>query len=294
MKTTVLMLWFLAFWTSIAAQVVDVRSEYTALGDCVFSATNRAATPMFLHLKFADLENTSFSEPVPYVKKLNPGFNALFTLLLDSGAEDLRFNYDIKIYPSNPLPEIDLYFPYLIPLEKGKSISVFDVPDIAGFWGTDSPDSWVATGFYANAGDAVVAARNGEVVEIVGDERVGESLVWYHAWNYSVTLLHDDGSLMCYHNVISTPELLQVGDRIFAGQKLGQLANGCNGLVVLIFHHSLFSDQPLFVLPEFVTSADGSSEILNTSQSYTVFHPRAVKGLEMTKKEKKKILGSRR
>ena len=283
----------LVITSKIWAQAVEVRTDYTELGDCIFYAYNNTSTPLFLHLKFADLENTSFSEPLPYVKRLSPGFNALFTLLLDPNADALRFNYDIKVYHSNPLAPIDLYFPYLIPFSKGNKVKLFDVTNIDGFWGTGKLDSWTATGFYAHEGDAVFAARNGEVVEIVGQERTDEYASWYHAWSNSVTLLQGDGSLICYHNVKIAPNSLKVGDKVYAGQKLALVANNTDGLIVLIYHHSLFSDQPLFVLPEFVIAEDGTAEVLNSSQLYTVFHPHEIRGLEMTKKEKKKILGTR-
>ncbi|MDX1284882.1 MAG: hypothetical protein R3182_07720, partial [Draconibacterium sp.] len=60
---------------SVNAQSVEVQADYNAIGDCIFSAYNNSGVPMYLHLNFGDLQNTSFSEPLPYVKRLTPGFN---------------------------------------------------------------------------------------------------------------------------------------------------------------------------------------------------------------------------
>ena len=290
MKELILTILVFMFTLTANAQLVDVQANYNAMGDCVFTANNNTNTPVFLHIKFADLENTTFSEPLPYVKQLSPGFNSLFTLLRDQDADVPRFNYEIKAYRSNPLAKIDLHYPYLIPFEEGRQVELFDVEEVDGFWGSKGLDSWLAVGFYANAGDDVYASRNGEVVEIAGKQRTGAPESWYHTWTNSVTLLQTDGSLICYHNVTVSANELKVGDKLYAGQKFAKISDGENNLKVLIFHNSLFVDNLLFVIPEFVTNNDGTASILNSSAEYTVFHPDSVRALEMPKKERKKVL----
>lgn len=272
------------------AQYVEVQANYNSVGDCMFTATNNAKVPMFLHINFADLENTTFNEPLPYIKKVTPGFNSLFTLQRDLDADIPRFNYDIETFRSNPTAEVDLDFPYLIPLEEGKSVSFFDVKSIDGFWGNETPDSWFATGFKAAPGDAVFASRNGIVAEVVGESRSGESRYWYHTWRNSITLLQPDGTLICYHGVKYSPEQLVVGQKVFAGQKIGELANKNGVLIVLIYHDSLFTKKLSFVIPQFVVNDKGKTEILNAVKPYKVYHPETILGIEMTKREKRKIL----
>lgn len=287
----ILLLLKLILITSVTiAQYVEVQANYNSLGDCVFSATNNAKVPMYLHINFADLENTTFNETLPYVKKVAPGFNSLFTLQRDIDAEIPRFNYDIETFRSNPTADVDLDFPYLIPLKEGKSVSVFDVKNIDGFWGNDTPDSWFASGFKAGRGDAVFASRNGIVTELVGETRTGESRFWYHTFTNSITLLQPDGTLICYHGVKCNPEQLAVGQKVFAGQKIGELSNKNGELIVLIYHDSLFTQKLSFIIPQFVVNNNGDTEILNVVSPYTVFHPQAIRGLEMTKHEKRKYL----
>lgn len=284
----------LLFVFSLSAQLVDVHADYNAMGDCVFTAYNNTPAPLFLNIDFADLENTSFSEPLPYVKKIRPGFNSLFTLLRDQDADIPRFHYEIKVFRSNPVAKVDLQFPYLIPFQEGKQVTCFDVNEIDGFWGTSDLKSWLAVGFYAQPGDDVYASRNGEVVEIVANQRTANPAFWYHTWTNSVTLLQADGTLACYHNVTIPEEQVKIGDMVYAGQKFAKISNGKDRLKMLVYHKSLFTEELLFVVPEFVISEDGRQSILNTSTNYQVSHPYHIRGLEMSKKEQKKILGKQK
>ena len=282
---------FLFFVSSVLfcnAQLVDVRADYNSVGDCIFSATNNAKTPLFLNINFADLENTVFSETLPYVKKLEPGFNSLFTLERDLSSDVPRFNYEIKVFKSNPLPEIDLDFPYLLPFSEGEKVRVFDVAEFSGFWGNDEPKSWSATGFVVKSNQNVCASRKGIVVEISGNQRNGNPQTWYNTWANSITLLQPDGTLISYKN-ISNSANVKLNQVVQAGEIIGTVAPGRNELIVAIYYQSLHADDILFVIPEFVVEKNKRS-ILNSVEEYLVIHPYEVAGLEMSKKEKRKFL----
>ncbi|NOR74735.1 MAG: hypothetical protein GQ525_06210, partial [Draconibacterium sp.] len=157
-----IILFFLVFqFIEVPAQLVEVRADYNNVGDCIFSATNNAKTPIFLNIDFADLQNTTFNETLPYVKKLDPGFNNLFTLERYLDADEPRFNYQIKTFRSDPASIINLDFPYLIPFEPGIKVKAKEVKSIEGFWGTKELKSWIAIGFNAKPGDKIYASRQG-------------------------------------------------------------------------------------------------------------------------------------
>lgn len=280
---------FLFLFFNSNAQLVEVQANYNGVGDVDFVAYNNTPAPLFLNVDFADLENTTFNEPLPYIRLLEPGFNALFTLQRYPDADVPRFNYQIKVFKSNPMALADLDFPYLIPFEPGSEISVFDVKSLKGFWGTSLPESWNATGFQTRPGEPVFAARSGVVVEIVEQQRTGDPQNWYHTWNNAVTVLQPDGTLICYRNVIDTGKKLKVNEKIFAGQQLGVVAPGATELIVLIFQHDLNSTDLRFVIPEFVV-AENETGILLSSKKYTAVHPTEIRGLEMTNREKRRNL----
>jgi hypothetical protein len=278
---------FLFLISNSNAQLVEVQANYNGVGDVDFVAYNNTPAPVFLNVDFADLENTTFNEPLPYMKMLEPGFNTLFTLHRYPDADVPRFNYQIKTFKSDPMALADLDFPYLIPVRPEKEVSVFDVKNLTGFWGTSLPDSWNATGFKAVTGEPVFASRTGIIVEIVGAQRTGEPQTWYHTWNNSITVLQPDGTLVCYRNVIDTSKKLKVNEKIFAGQQLGVVAPGSSEIIVLIFQHSLNSTDLRFVIPQFVTG-DNETGILLSSQKYDVVHPPEIIQLEMSRKERRK------
>lgn len=277
-------------FTKIHAQLVEVQYDYNAIGDCIFSARNNSSAPVYLHVNFADIQNTSFHETLPYVKRLTPGFNDLFTLQRDLDADVPRFNYEVKSYRSNPMAIVDLNFPYLIPFAEKSIVRVFDVENIHGFRGDQKLDSWNATGFYTKPGTEVYACRNGVVVEVAGSQRNDNPQSWYNAWPNTITLMQPDGSLMCYRNVVDPSKKLKPGTQVYAGQLLGKVAAKASSLEVLIYHHSINKKGLLFVIPQFVI-AEGKIAFVNKATEYTVIHPVSVRGLEMSKREKKKILG---
>lgn len=282
---------FVLFFCSSNAQHVEIQANYNDVGDCLFSAYNNAKTPMFLKIDFADLQNTSFPETLPYIKMLDPGFNSLFTLERNLDADVPRFNYDVKTYRSNPTSIVNLDFPYLIPFKPGAAVKPNDVENIEGFWGAEALKSWVAVGFKASPGDEIYASRQGTVVEIAGRTKEGESLGWYNTWTNAITLLQPDGTLICYKNVKGIN--LKLNQKIHPGELLGELVLGADELILLLYQNSLNSDDLRFIIPQFAVS-ENEIEIPNLAKEYTVIHPISVRALEMTKKEKKKILGLKR
>jgi hypothetical protein len=286
-------LYFFAFFLFTVpgafSQLVEVHASYTGAGDVEFVAYNNSSVPLFLKLDFADLENTVFREPLPYIKMLDPGFNTLFTLFREPDAESPRFNYQIRSFRSNPMALPDLDFPYLIPLAEGREAEVFDVKRLDGFYGPGEPSSWQATGFEVQAGEPVFASRTGIIVEVTGTQRTGDPHTWYHNWNNSITVLQPDGTLISYCNVDNKDHTLQPGMKIFAGQSLGHVIPGAGGLILLMFQEGLESEELRFIIPQYVTG-EGEAGILLPSQKYEVIHPEAIIGLEMTNREKRRHL----
>ena len=288
--TRILITQFFVFaFTGLFAQLIEVQANYNSVGDVDFIAYNNSPAPLFLNIDFADLENTTFNETLPYVKLVVPGFNSLFTLQREPGADVPRFNYQIKYYRSNPYAITDLDFPYLIPFEPGETVTVFDVSDISGFWGTGEPESWVATGFNVTPGQTVYSSRNGTVVEVAGQTKESKSELWYHTWVNTITILQPDGTLICYHGVEDKSKQLKPGQPIYAGEPIGSILPNESSMIMMIWQNSINSKELRFIIPQFVTETD-NSEILLTSKEYKVIHPGSVRGLEMTKREKRKYL----
>ena len=271
------------------AQLVDVEYNYNNVGDCILGAHNQSKTPLYMNLWFTTLENTSFREPLPYIKKLDPGFNSLFTLPRESDEGAPYFIFQVKTFRSDPVPVINLDFPYLIPFAPGTKVKPVDVKNIDGFWGAEAPKAWKATGFEATPGMSVFAVRQGQVVEIAGARRTDDAQTWYNTWTNAITLLQPDGTLIIYRNVTDPQGNLALNQKIHAGELLGEVAPGSTELVVVVCHYSLYTEGLQFIIPQFLT-APSKTEIVNSAQNIEVVHPNEVRGLEMTKKEQRQLL----
>lgn len=272
----------------IKAQLVEVQYDYNSAGDYIFGAHNYAKTPLFLHLFFTNIEYTSFKEPLPYVKRVEPGFTSLFTLLREMEMAP-QFLFQIKTFRSNPVASVNLDFPYLVPFTPGTFVKPVDIGNIDGFWGNEVPKLWKATGFAAKPGEPVHAARQGQIVEIAGSNRESDPKTWYHTWTNAITLLQPDGTLIIYKNVINKDKKTELNQKIQAGEILGEVAPGSSEIVLMIYHNTLSSPDLQFVIPLFVT-LPGITEIVNSAQNIEVVHPAEIRGLEMTKKEQKSLL----
>jgi hypothetical protein len=273
----------------VKAQLVDVEYNYNNVGDCILGAHNQSKTPLYMNLWFTTLENTTFRENLPYIKKLDPGYNVLFTLARESDEGAPSFIFQVKTFRSDPVPVINLDFPYLIPFAPGTAVKPIDVKNIDGFWGTDVPKTWKATGFEATQGLPVYAARQGQIVEITGVRRTGDAQTWYNTWTNAITLLQPDGTLIIYKNVIDPQEKLTLNQKIHAGELLGEVAPNAKEIVVVVCHYSLYAEGLQFIIPQFLTSP-GKTEIVNSAQTIEVVHPNEIRGLEMTKKEQRQLL----
>lgn len=284
-----LLILLILFCPGLKAQLVEVVNNTTSGGDVIFGATNFSKTPVFLKVEFTELQNTTDDGIRIHYNKLSPGYNSIFNLTRQVGADLPYFYYKIKAYRSDPVAKVDLAFPYLVPFPPGKKVTVFDVKDIDGFWGDKELKSWAATGFNARAGDIVCACRTGLIVEIAEQTRINNPEFWYNTWKNIITVLQPDGTLISYKNVVDRDHKLKINQKIFAGHVLGEVASGFNEIIILIYHNSGINDDLLFNIPQFVIEP-GKVKMINSSMTINVVHPNEIRGLEMTKREQRKIL----
>ncbi len=83
---------------------------------------------------------------------------------------------------------------------------------------------------------------------------------------------------------------LELNQKIHAGQLMGEIAPSADILKILIYQNSLGTDDLRFIIPQFEVG-ENELEIVNIAKEYDVVHPNSVRGLEMSKREKRKILG---
>ncbi|MEZ5106760.1 MAG: hypothetical protein R2757_19810 [Draconibacterium sp.] len=122
------------------------------------------------------------------------------------------------------------------------------------------------------------------MVEIAGREKSENTRSWYNGWG-SITLLQPDGTLICYKNVVDPLNKLKLNQKVFAGEILGG-APGTSELVLLIYLTTLLSDDFSFIIPQFQIGP-GKIGMVTPSMPVEVIHPVEIRGLEMTKEQKR-------
>ncbi len=275
----------------IEAEKVQIRLSYNQnRNSTFFSAYNQAEYPVFVHINFKEVSRLSFFEEQPYVKKIPPGFTDLFVLEQSHERNLPRFPFEFKVYPSNPLADVNLDFPYLLPFCEGESAvpQEVDTSDQALSVIPNKEDGFFYA-FRAVPGQEICAARKGVVVDIFS--RLKDEPKEGAAKGYSyITLLHEDGTLATYFNATSDNKPLKLNQTIYPGEVFSCLDSISDELIVAVYYNRLFSSDYIFLSPKFhLSNADSHSLKINTE--YTVAHPKEIRELEMTKKEKKKLNG---
>ena len=135
-------------------------------------------------------------------------------------ATDYRYSYDWTVGDKNAVHDDD--YVYRLPYASGKSYRV-----IQGFGSRFSHTGLeqFAIDFLMKEGTPVHAARGGVVARLEESNSIGcwEDGCGRYA-NY-VVILHDDGTTGEYYHLLQDGALVNVGDRVFAGQKIALSGN---------------------------------------------------------------------
>jgi len=196
--------------------VEESDSEVKILGD------NSEAFPISLSLQ-VDIKGTKLKEKLNDYYVLQP--NSKGTLLTSiikpgNGSWSYRFAYNYSM--GNALARHNDSYAYQLPFPKGKSYRLTQ-----GYDGRTTHRGLNALDFTMPEGDTITAAREGLVIRIKEDSNRGcPSSNCANDGNF-VTILHDDGTMADYVHLQQNGVLVEVGDKIEAGQKIA--LNGATG-----------------------------------------------------------------
>jgi murein DD-endopeptidase MepM/ murein hydrolase activator NlpD len=190
-----------------------VKVEVTRNADKFnFVAINDSFYPYEVEVQFKEFYNL---KPPMGIETfvVRPGRNHLFDLTIANSNQGPRYSYNYKSRISpNLSKEVDEEYPYLLPLSKGKVVTVFR-------HGTDSIR--IAGDMKLAPGDTVRAIRRGVITGAPGSSVPGECRLM----SGSVEILHPDGSVAIYENV-ETGSFCRYGDRVLPGEPLGKMREG--------------------------------------------------------------------
>jgi hypothetical protein len=264
----------------------------------------------YLTLTFMYLEN---SFPVSFHGNIKSSQGNLFTLRPTSSLRTIGYSYKYTVIRGELVSGIDTGFVYLLPVSKGKTVSLYKQVIIDDEFSDNSEikdmKSFI---FRTEPGDTVFSSRKGLVVEVFDENTSTQPISVSKESNpYYILIEHDDGTLARYFMLEKNSIWVKPGQEILPHTPLalaGTLNPGSNKMIGLSISAIGFSVYYLNKAPlektenstilkdknyhNFVNTLFHTTEgdvHLKELQNYTaVFTPEHIIK-ELSKKEKKKI-----
>jgi len=190
-----------------------------------FFADSEHIIETYVTVDFRSLVNLEADFELPYSRTLEPGAERvfLFTLDLDDPKERRGYSVSYSFARGDPTDaDHDDSHRYLLPFAHGTKHRVTQ-----GYQGdfTHFGENEYAIDFDLDTGTPVHAARPGLVVEVKQDSRIGGPSARYGEHANYILVAHDDGSFANYVHLRPGGSIVEVGDRVSAGQHIGYSGN---------------------------------------------------------------------
>jgi len=184
----------------------------------VISAENtHPAMPYSVEVDFPVRENLAPSHELPARFVIPPasGMDLLWLDRIDpTRATRLSVTYVYGKGDPNAVPDDDCV--YLFPFAHGAKYLLSQ-----GYLGNVTHQGTYALDFQLPEGDAVHAAREGIVVDVKQDSRIGGAGAEYLKQANHVNVLHADGTWACYSHLQTDGARVKVGEKVKQGQLIG-------------------------------------------------------------------------
>ena len=236
-----------------------------------------------------------------------PGRTQIVKLTQDKSANSFSMDYSYKYYAGIALRrKPDSNFIYLMPGKEGSSLFISKVGSVAEILGQTTTNNFSATGFVYHFGDTICAARSGLVYNVSDLIKEGEKEgQFFKRERNFIAIEHKDGTLGRYEMPSPIKLLVKFGEYIIPGQPLAVFNKESERYSLLFSVSYLDADKASvnsnFTISEptispyvyfssvFYVDESNKSSSLTINKKYIVLHSREIMGLEMNKKDKKKI-----
>lgn len=281
------------FLTGILHGQVQIVAEQDQERNLTLFSFNDSKIPYTVQIHFVKLENLESLQGDLLYKLAKPGKNTLVKLQSIYGNVQTGFRYNTKLYKGDIQPSITFDSPYLIPVEKGTSVSM--KPLLAN---QNLPENrrYTGVGFFFDQEASICAPRKGIISEIKMDvTKTAEGLADFSSENY-VEIYHQDGSFTRLSGLKVNSAKVAVGDTVIPGQVLAESAPQANSPQ----HHVKMIQSRWEMEVQGVTWVNFPVSILSESQKMQTdksaekllsTHPEELIAKELDKKELKKYLG---
>ncbi|TGK16754.1 M23 family metallopeptidase [Leptospira kmetyi] len=236
-----------------------------------FYVQNRSPSgefPFSLYFNFSDLENyrPDVTLPFPYVSKGSAEPQKVFTLNLINNDKDRSYSSSIYVRAGDFNAPKNKNVIYRLPFESASRIG-------QGYNGkfTHNGQFPYALDFTLPEGSAVVAAREGIVITTEDKYKLGGTTPYYKDKANFIQILHKDGSIAEYAHLKYKGVLVQVGQTVRTGEKIGLSGNtGFSSAPHLHFH--VFKPTSDFqILDSFPTTFETDEGVLDELKEGVVY-----------------------
>jgi hypothetical protein len=208
-------------------------------------------------------------------------------------------------------PRVEADFVYLLPFNVGKLVSPYENKHLGeAYFGNVAPKNWKSYNFQFDSSAAIMAARKGQVVEIVDKYDAEEKTnLLYTSQRNHILVEHKDGTFAQYSGFKKNSILVKEGEYVFPHTVLGQNEKkGADSAYQLDFSVFFLNDKDFrelkkktdpatlfnqrsvheYLNPIFLT--DFGLQKLVSGQKYLVNSTAEIIEKELTKKEKKRLV----
>ncbi|NUS38047.1 MAG: M23 family metallopeptidase [Lysobacter sp.] len=203
--------------------VVRLRVEGDGSGNYAAWADNTLAGPLEVMLRFSRARNVAGDPALP-ADAVIPARGSVRVARIGALDPDRAGEFELQLdaMPGDPTAQPrDVV--YQLPLRQ--RASHIDQGYGGRFSHTD-PQNRYAVDFAADLGTPVLAARDGVVMQVESDfDKAGLNLEKYGGRANFVRILHDDGTMGLYAHLQEGGVLVQLGQRVRAGQQIGLSGN---------------------------------------------------------------------
>lgn len=197
-------------------------------------------------------------------------------------------------------------FTYLIPASEGTDVRVYSVKNVAERLGQKNAEDLSITGFAYKLSDTICAARAGVVYEASDENKESEKAGQvYRAGRNRVMIQQKDGTLAGYTITAPIQLLVNAGDYVIPGQPIA-IFNTASERYHVFFSVMYLDEKKILVnstqqsaeekrasayshIPALFYTDDTKTTSLELNKHYTAMHPKEVVGIELSKKDKKKL-----
>ncbi|MFO7851999.1 MAG: M23 family metallopeptidase [Bacteroidota bacterium] len=251
-----------------------VEMDVKQSGDkIVFNALNKSYYPYNFRIEFSRFHNLSprihYREMV-----LQPGRNRLFTVKIINEEYTHNYEYSISYIMADFNKQVDMDYPYLLPLKEGYKADFFTEPEGKSI--TVYPNI-----FIMNPGDTVCAVRKGVVTALPNSRHDIDRIIEVN----SVEIRHSDGSVAVYEGLNQNSVLLKYGQTVYPGQPIG--LTGITGKTKLNIYKIIGNARAMSISNFYCIEADNLLPA-NQVNGLKCKHPLKIVEKEMTNKEKRK------